>query len=83
MLDENSQVWSENLHTIEEAKAIDDKTGTILWMGSITKEQKNSECAFKFNSMDAMTTGYTKITIHMAFDVKLGTLARKAMLCVD
>ena len=30
-----------------------------------------------------MPKGYTKITTHMVFDVKLRTLARKARLCAD
>ena len=70
-------------YTIEEAKAIDEKTGTALWMDSIMKEQTNSGCAFKFYSKDAMPKGYTEITTHMVFAVKLGTLARKARLCAD
>ena len=70
-------------HTIEEAKSIDQIMGTTLWMDSITKEQTNSECTFKFNSKDAMPKGYTKITTHMVFEVKLGMLARKARLCTD
>ena len=70
-------------HTIEEAKAIDEKTGTVLWMDSITKEQTNSGCAFKFNSKDAMPKGYTKIAPHIVFNMKLGMLARKARLCTD
>ena len=70
-------------HTIGEAKAIDEKTGTTLWMDSITKEQTHSVCAFKSNSKNAIPKGYTNITTHMVFDVKLGTLARKARLCTD
>ena len=70
-------------HIIEEAKAIDEETGTMLWMDSIVKEQTNCECAFKLNSKDAMPKGYTKITTHMVYDMKLGTLARKARLCTN
>ena len=70
-------------HTTEEAKAIDAKMGATLWMDSITKEQTNIGCAFKFNLKDALSKGYTKITTHMVFDVKLETLARKARLHAD
>ena len=52
-------------------------------MDRITKEQTNSGCSFKFNYKDAMPKDYTKITTHMVFDVKLGTLTRKARLCAD
>ena len=45
---------------------------------------KNNRDAFEFDENDLLPgKDYTKITAHMVFDVKLGTLARKAKLCAD
>ena len=45
--------------------------------------RKNRD-AFDFDENDLLPgKDYTKITTHMVFDVKLGTLARKARLCAD
>ena len=44
---------------------------------------KDNLCAFEFNEGDKVPIGHTSITCHMVFDVKLGSLARKARLCGD
>ena len=45
---------------------------------------KNNRDAFEFNDNDIVPgEDYTTITTHMVFDVKLGTLTRKARLCAD
>ena len=71
-------------HTIKEALAIDRKTGTIYWQQATEKKMKNNRDAFEFNDNDIVPgEDYTTITTHMVFDVKLGTLTRKARLCAD
>ena len=71
-------------HSIKEALAIDKRTGTTYWQQAIEKEMKNNRDAFEFNENDTVPDkAYTKITTHMVFDVKLGTLTRKARICAD
>ena len=70
--------------TIKEALAIDMKTNTTYWLQAILKETRNNSNAFEFNEKHLLPgKDYTKITTHIVFDVKLGTLARKARLCAD
>lgn len=71
-------------HCVAEAYAIDRRTGTIFWTDAIQKEMKNNGLAFEFNPKDIFSgSSYTKITTHIVFDVKLGTLTQKARLCAD
>ena len=71
-------------HLIKWALAIDKKPRTTYWQQAIEKEMKNNRNAFEFDENDTVCDkSYTKITTHMAFGVKLGTLTRKARLCAD
>ena len=64
--------------TVEEALALDRKNNNTLWQDAITKEMKNSRCAFELLSRDAKApVGFKKITCHLVFDIKLD-LTRKA-----
>ena len=69
--------------SIAQALEFDLESGTYYWAKAIAKEMKNNLCAFEFNEEDTVPTGHTSITCHMVFDVKLGSLARKARLCGD
>ena len=74
-------------HSIPEALAIDRKNGTDDWEKAIAKEMRNNEMAFEFdpsyNVEGLRSEGFSKITTHMIFDVKLGSLTRKARLVAD
>ena len=64
-------------HTVEEALAIDARTGTTFWRDAIEKEMRNVSIAFEFKDDDKMPIGCKRINCHMIFDVKFD-LARKA-----
>jgi len=69
----------EMLKTIERALQIDEETGTTFWRDAIRKEMANNAKAFKILAPDASTpVGHTFIKCHMVFDIKQGTLQRKA-----
>jgi hypothetical protein len=70
---------------IKEAIEIDREAGNTLWMDAITLEMKNVRVAFEdFDGDPNSLVGYTQITGHLVFDVKLGeNFRRKARYCAD
>lgn len=64
--------------TVEQALAIDKKTGLSLWRDAIAKEMKNNSVAFEIleDGVDELV-GYKWIPCHMVFDIKMD-LTRKA-----
>ena len=68
-------------HSVEEALMIDAETGTDFWRKSIEKEMGNVLPAFEFRDDDVTPIGYKKVRCHMVFDVKIGDLTRKKVLC--
>eukprot|EP00536_Pseudo-nitzschia_multiseries_P017224 jgi/Psemu1/49913/gm1.49913_g len=69
--------------SITQALAIDKKTGTDHWERAINKEMTNNMAAFEFSDDDIIPVGHKEITTHMIFDIKLGSLTRKAWLIGD
>jgi len=66
-------------NAIERALQTDEETGTTFWRDAIRKEMANNAKAFKILVPDASTpVGHTFIKCHMVFDIKQGTLQRKA-----
>ena len=66
---------------VQRALEIDEETGTTFWRDAIHKEMKNNAKAFKILGPDTSTpVGHTFIKCHMVFDIKLGSLQRKACL---
>ena len=66
--------------TVEEALAIDRETGTDFWAKAIAKEMGAVAKAFQILDSDALDpAGYTKIKVHMVFDIK-PDFTRKARL---
>jgi hypothetical protein len=70
---------------IKEALEIDKELGNTLWMDAIKLEMQNVRIAFEeFDSDPNTLVGYTQITGHLVFDVKLGeNFRRKARYCAD
>ena len=70
---------------IKEAMEIDREAGNTLWMDAIRMEMRNVRVAFEEFDGDPNTLiGYTQITGHLVFDVKLGeNFRRKARFCAD
>ena len=71
---------------IAEAKQIDAENGDTLWMDAVRLEMKNVRVAFLEydGNPDEDLVGYTEITGHLVFDVKLGEgFRRKARFCAD
>ena len=66
-------------HSVEEALAIDRRTGTDFWRKAIEKEMKNVGIAFEFPADGEVPPGYKHIPCHMVFDIK-SDLRRKARL---
>ena len=67
-------------HSVEQAIAIDDNTGTTHWKTAIDLEMKNVDCAFQFLDDDEPDPiGYTKIDLQLIFDVKMD-FSRKVRL---
>jgi len=65
--------------TVQEAQAMDTKTGTTFWMDAIRKEMKNCSKAFEILPEGTrIPVGHTHIKCHLIFDVKHGSLERKA-----
>jgi hypothetical protein len=71
--------------SIKKAMEIDLETGSTLWMDAIKIEMENVRIAFEEFDGDPITLiGYTQITGHLVFDVKLGeNFRRKARYCAD
>jgi hypothetical protein len=70
---------------IKEAMEIDKELGNSLWMDAVKLEMQNVRIAFEDFDGDPNTLiGYTQITGHLVFDVKLGeNFRRKARYCAD
>jgi hypothetical protein len=65
--------------SVEEALRIDKETGTTFWTDAIRKEMKNCAKAFEILPEGApIPVGHKHIKCHIIFDVKIGTLERKA-----
>ena len=64
-------------HSVEEALAIDRRTGTTFWADAIAKEMKNVRVAFDFPEDGKPPPGFKEIKCHMIFDIK-SDLTRKA-----
>jgi hypothetical protein len=71
--------------SIQEAIKIDKQNGNTLWMDAIKLEMQNLRIAFEeFDGDPNSLVGYTQITGHLVFDVKLGeNFRRKAWYCAD
>ena len=64
--------------TVEEALHLDIENGNKLWQEAIAKEMTNSRVAFQvLEAEEQPPVGYTKITCHLIFDVKMD-LTKKA-----
>ena len=69
--------------TIREAYELDKLNGNDLWRKAIAKEMGNVKPAFQYlDSCESLPIGYSKMTVHMIFDVKLD-LTHKARLVTD
>ena len=65
--------------TVEEALAIDRATNTTFWRDAIDLEVKNVDVAFQdLEDSEQVPIGYQFVLCHMVFDIKPGTLKRKA-----
>ena len=71
--------------SIKEAMEIDRGNGNTLWMDAVRLEMQNVRIAFEEYDGDPNSlVGYTQITGHIVFDVKLGeNFRRKARYCAD
>ena len=70
--------------TIARALEIDKETGTTFWEDAIKKEMKTVLIAFKIlKEGEPVPVGYKFMTCHIIFDVKQGTLQRKARYVAD
>ena len=87
-----SKYWARTLKSgiripkkIKEAMEIDKELGNTLWMDNIKLVMRNVRIAFEEFDGDSNTLiGYTQITEHLVFDVKLGeNFRRKARHCAD
>ena len=67
-------------HSVEEALAIDARTGTDLWQKAIEKEMKNVRIAFSVSEDGSIPVMHKEIKCHMIFDIKSDTLQRKARM---
>ena len=67
--------------TVKRALEIDKETGTTFWRDAIKKEMNTVRIAFDILDEGAnRPVGYNFIRCHIVFDVKQGTLQRKARL---
>ena len=67
-------------HSLKRAFEIDNETGTTFWQDALAKEMKGVRKAFKIlEEDDTHPVGYTKVSCHLVFDVKM-TLQRKVRL---
>jgi Reverse transcriptase (RNA-dependent DNA polymerase) len=65
--------------SVAEALAIDQETGTKFWSDAIALEAKNVDVAFQdLAPHQSVPVGYQFVKCHMIFDVKVGSLKRKA-----
>ncbi len=70
--------------TVERAYQIDKETGTKFWTEAIKKEMDVVDKAFEvLPEGSGPPPGYKFIKCHMVFDVKAGTLQRKARFVAD
>jgi hypothetical protein len=68
--------------TVEEALSIDKASNTTFWRDAITKEMKNVSITFDIlEGGRKVPIGFQFVKCHFVFDIKLGTLIRKARLC--
>ena len=68
---------------VEEAYLMDKHNKNTLSRDAIQKEMKNVSIAFKIlDSSENLPVGYSKLNVHMVFDIKLD-LTRKATLVPD
>jgi hypothetical protein len=75
----NQKYGIELPHTVERALEIDKETGTTFWRDALEKEMKAVMVAFKILEEGAdRPPGYEKVHCHIVFDIKMGTLQRKA-----
>lgn len=70
---------------IRETIEIDKENGNTLWTDAVRLEKINVRVAFEeFDGDPSNLVGYTQITGHLVFDVKLGeNFRRKARFCAD
>jgi Reverse transcriptase (RNA-dependent DNA polymerase) len=65
--------------TVQEALKLDATTNTSFWRDAIALEVKNVDVAFQdLSEMEEVPIGYQYVKCHMIFDVKAGSLKRKA-----
>ena len=65
--------------SVKEAYEIDKETGTTFWGDAIQLEAKNVDVAFhELEEGEQVPVGYQFVKCHMVFDVKPGSLKRKA-----
>jgi preprotein translocase subunit Sss1 len=65
--------------SVKAALAIDAATNTTYWKDAIALEIKNVDVAFQdLEDGERVPVGYQQIRCHMIFDVKVGSLKRKA-----
>ena len=65
--------------TVEEALRLDKESGTAHWADAIALEAKNVDMAFEeLEDGEEVPIGYQYVRCHMIFDVKAGSLKRKA-----
>ena len=70
--------------TVKRALEIDKETGTTFWADAIKKEMGTVMVAFHILGEGASKPiGYSFIGCHIVFDVKQGTLQRKARLVAN
>jgi hypothetical protein len=70
---------------IKEVIEIDRENGNTLWMDAIKLEMAKVRIVFEeYDGQPNSLVGYTQITGHLVFDVKLGeNFRRKARYCAD
>ena len=64
--------------TVEKSLRFDAEEGTNFWSKAIAKEMNNVRVAFEFNDTDTIPTAHKRLHLHLIFDIKLGSLERKA-----
>jgi hypothetical protein len=65
--------------SVQDALAIDAATHTTYWRDAIALEIKNVDVAFQdLEENEKVPVGYQYVKCHMIFDVKIGSLKRKA-----
>ena len=65
--------------TVEEALMLDKESGTKHWFDAMSLEAKNVDVAFQeLEEGEKVPVGYQFVRCHMIFDVKAGSLKRKA-----